>query len=423
MVSKIISGKNIQGALNYNEKKVAEGKAELIQANGFLKDHLNLNFYEKLKMFTNLNERNIRSRTNTIHVSLNFDASERLDTTQLNEIASSYMTKIGFDDQPYLVYRHDDSAHPHVHIVSTLIQQDGKRIPIHYLGKNQSEIARKEIEKEFGLVQATGHSKELKSEINPIPEKAVYGKTLTKSTIVKVVRSITKNYRYTSLAELNAVLRLYNVNATRGSEKSQMFLKKGLQYHLIDAKGNPVGIPIKASAIPGKPTLPYLEKQFKVNEAIRQKFKEPLKRVIDAALTLPVIKTRHDFARTLDGQNIKVIFRTNAEGRTYGLTFVDNARKVVLNGSDLGKGYGATGILERISVNADLVSMATTRSYSTNLPDDINAQSVATSPAEDTNPALPDIIQDLAKAESDDFTSPENALKLRKKRKKKPTGS
>jgi len=54
--------------------------------------------------------------------------------------------KTGFDQQPYLDYRHDDSGHPHIHIVSTSIEKDGNRISFHNLGRNQSEKARKEIE-------------------------------------------------------------------------------------------------------------------------------------------------------------------------------------------------------------------------------------------------------------------------------------
>src|SRR5690606_29039894 len=136
------SGKDIKGALNYNEQKVLQGKATCIQANLFLKEVGQLNFHDKLNRFTELNNRNKRTRTNTLHISLNFAPGEKLGADKLNEIASTYMGKIGFGNQPYLVYEHTDAAHPHVHILTTLIQESGKRIPIHYVGKNQSEVAR-----------------------------------------------------------------------------------------------------------------------------------------------------------------------------------------------------------------------------------------------------------------------------------------
>ncbi len=102
----------------------------------------------------NLNCLNKRATTKTLHVSLNFDPTERLSNDKLIGIASIYMEKIGFEEQPFLVYRHEDSGHPHIHIVSTTIRKDGSRINTHNIGRNQSEKARKEIEKLYGLVKA-----------------------------------------------------------------------------------------------------------------------------------------------------------------------------------------------------------------------------------------------------------------------------
>ncbi|WP_370583478.1 relaxase/mobilization nuclease domain-containing protein [Pedobacter sp. ASV12] len=60
------------------------------------------------------------------HISLNFEASEKIDNTKMQQIAIAYMELIGFGDQPYLVYRHNDIAHQHTHIATTSIQRDGK---------------------------------------------------------------------------------------------------------------------------------------------------------------------------------------------------------------------------------------------------------------------------------------------------------
>jgi uncharacterized protein YijF (DUF1287 family) len=49
------------------------------------------------------------------------------------------MEKIGFGEQPYLIYKHEDAGHPHIHIVSTTIKADGSRINTHNIGRNQSE--------------------------------------------------------------------------------------------------------------------------------------------------------------------------------------------------------------------------------------------------------------------------------------------
>ncbi|TAG31575.1 MAG: hypothetical protein EAZ35_02660 [Sphingobacteriia bacterium] len=51
----------------------------------------------------------------------------------------------------------------------------------------------------------------------------------------------------------------------------------------------------------------------------------------------------------LQQKQIYAVLRQNAEGRLYGITFVDNQNKVVFNGSDLGKGYSAAALQSRLA--------------------------------------------------------------------------
>lgn len=432
----MISGKDIKGALNYNELKVLEGKATLIQVSGFMQDAQKMNFYDKLTRFVDLNNRNTRTKTNTLHISLNFDPSEKLDEGTLNSIASSYMEKIGFGDQPYLVYEHKDAAHQHVHIVSTIIQENGKRIPIHYLGKNESEKARKEIELEFGLVIADTKKKTEPQIIQPIDvEKAIYGKSLTRRSISNIVRMVTRSYKYTSLPELNAVLRQFNVTADRGTERSKMFAKKGLIYSLMDEHGKRIGIPVKASSIYSKPTLAFLERQFKLNEALRQPSREHLKKIIDKIIASPGILNRQQFAAALENTGTTVVFRTNTEGRTYGITFVNHDNRVVFNGSALGKSYSANAILDRLGAKADTVTpfkatlstdklpvtptIPTNKAQAESPSNEKIIQSTNDSNKSATDHGLGTVVENLITADSFDPTSPEAALRLVRKRRKR----
>ena len=207
MVARIISGKSIRGLLNYNENKVKAGEAQLIMASLFGTELDKLNFMDKLNRFQHLTDLNGRVKTNSMHIMLNFDINEKPGNQTLQQIASSYMDKIGFGDQPILVYRHDDAAHAHIHIVTTNIQADGSRINTYNIGKTLSEAARKELEIEFGLVKAS--DKEIKNVtgIRAItPEKVIYGKTPTRRAITNVVTSVMQSYKFTSMAEFNAIL-------------------------------------------------------------------------------------------------------------------------------------------------------------------------------------------------------------------------
>ena len=258
MVARINSSKSILRALNYNEQKVQQGRAECLAAKGFLKEVNQLDFYEKLRHFQSLMELNERVVTNTLHISLNFDLSEKLDRDTLVQIADTYMEKIGFGDQPYLVYEHFDSGHPHLHLVTTNIQRDGSRISLHNLGRIQSEKARKEIEIAFDLVKAESKKKLTLTEAIQT-QRVFYGNRDTKGAISNVLRVVMNQYKYTSLAEFNAVLGLYNVTCDRGSEGSKMYSGGGLVYRVLDEGGHKIGAPIKASAFYIKPTLANLE--------------------------------------------------------------------------------------------------------------------------------------------------------------------
>ncbi len=335
--------------LNYNEYKVREKEAELLLAQNFLKDAAQLSFSDKkryFERFTSLNERTI---TNTLHVSLNFDVAEKLSNDQLTEIAKTYMDKIGFGQQPYLVYRHHDAGHPHIHIISTNIQRDGSRISMHNIGRNQSEKARTQIEVEFGLVKA--QEKKMDDQIKLIPvsaQKVRYGKTSTKRAIGNVLDLVINQYKFSSLPELNAVLNLYNVQADRGAEDSRMFQQKGLTYRVLDEAGNKIGTPIKASTFYLKPTLINLERKFGENETLKQPFAKRIKIAIDFALLKQSSDDIQQLINALGKENIAVVLRQNKEGLIYGITYVDHKTKCVFNGSDIGKTYSAKAILERV---------------------------------------------------------------------------
>lgn len=349
MVAKITTPKSIEAALNYNEKKVQKGDAVCLHGANYLKETKELSFYQKLSGFERLNSLNERATTKTLHVSLNFDPSEKLPENKLLQIASDYMQKIGFGNQPYLVYKHEDAGHPHLHIVSTTIKQDGSRINTHNIGRNQSEKARKEIEQTYGLVKAERQQQLAKPAIKAVDiEKAIYGKSETKRSISNVVGAVFSQYKFTSLPEFNAALKQFNVIADRGKEEGRIYKNRGLVYRILDANGNKVGVPIKASSISCKPILDNLEKKFTDNETAKETLKPFVKNKLDDCISQSP-STMKELMEHLKQKNIYTLLRQNAEGRLYGITFVDNQNKVVFNGSDLGKGYSAAALQSRLA--------------------------------------------------------------------------
>lgn len=350
MVVRITSPHSLQRALNYNEQKCQKGKAVCIHAEGYLLSPKKMNFHDKLERLHDLQLRNERSKkSNTLHISLNFDPSEKLSQEKLIQIAQSYMDKISFGNQPYLVYEHHDAAHPHLHIVTTSIQTDGKRIDTYNMGRNQSEKARKEIELNFKLIQAGDKKQAQLTNTRPFDlQKVQYGKSETIRSITNVLEHVIISYKYTSLAELNAILKQYNVIADRGRENSIVHRKGGLLYCLLDEKGNKTGVPVKASRLYSKPTLAVLEKKFLVNETQRQPDKRKIKASIDWVLAKSPGSLK-EFTDALLKERVQTVLRQNKQGVIYGITFIDYKTKSIFNGSDIGKQYSIAGIEGRIA--------------------------------------------------------------------------
>jgi hypothetical protein len=352
MVAVIHTPNSLRIALNYNEQKVKEKKAVCIAAHNYPKDLNQLNFYNKLNRLVNQAALNQNVKRNAVHISLNFDPSEKFGHQALEKIANSYMQKIGFGNQPYLVYEHKDAGHPHIHILTTNIQANGKRIELHNIGRDQSEKARKKIEVEFNLVSANRKQKHA-YDVKPVNARKVqYGKSETKRSITNVLDAVINTYKYTSLAELNAVLKLYNVVADRGAEDSRTFQKNGLVYRILDENGTKVGVPIKASLFYSKPTLANLEKKFEQNESARLEHKKRIKVLIDWHFMKQPRTTLDNIITALAKEGIHTVLRQNQSGLIYGITFIDHQTKCVFNGSDLGKQYSATSLQERCANGA-----------------------------------------------------------------------
>ena len=420
MVVKITSPHSIKRVLNYNEKKVEKGQAECIHAVNYLLTPGQMNFYDKLNRFENLIALNDRSKkSNTLHISLNFDPTEKLSKERLIEISETYMQKIGFGMQPYLVYQHNDAAHPHFHIVTTNIQHDGKRIDTYNIGRNQSENARKEIEQDYRLVKAEGKTRLQTQEIIPIDVQRVqYGKSETKRAITNILDHVVNSYKYTSLAELNAILRQYNMVADRGRQDGRIYKTNGLLYKLLDKNGNKIGVPIKASLIHSNPILSNLEKKFAANETKREPDKQRLKTAIIWTLAKSP-QTLQQFISLLKKEKVQTVLRQNAQGLTYGITFIDYRSRSVFNGSSLGKEFSIAALQKSVAASSSSTSLTKqTRSIS---PPNEKEPGLTKHKDYDNHSSRQDSITQLTQAEQNFNRVPFELLKKRKKKRK--TGS
>lgn len=426
MVAVINTGHSIRNIFFYNEQKVEEGVADCIMAGNYPLELDQMNQHHRLNRLVRQAELNENVKRNSVHISLNFSPIEQFSKEQLHEMATEYMERIGFGDQPYLVYQHNDSGHPHIHIVSIKVRSDGSRIDTQNIGRNKSETARKEMEIKYGLVKA----EDMKQEFSIKPantQKVYYGRTDSRRAIANVLTQVLDSYKYTSLPELNAILKQYNIIADRGSEESMMYKKNGLHYRILDAQGNKIGTPIKASSFYNKPTLSNLKERFAKNVPAKKGLVGRVRNTIDLALLRNGSGSLQELENALKGNGIDLMFRQNTEGRIYGITYIDHKNKAAFNGSDLGKAYSAKAILDRFAVPEDrqnILPIAGNR-VEADKPEHKNAAQDLPLPGsiEDTvSPSSESLLDILLQAEQVSGYVPYE-LSGKKKRKKKRKGS
>jgi len=349
------------------------------------------------------------------------DKINRTYNAKLNTVAEEYLQAIGFGNQPYLVYRHYDAGHPHIHIVTVKVDHNGNRIETQD-NYRTSKAACEAIDIRHGLTSPEGNTSGLFLPEAVNVQKALYGKFQTKRAIGNILESTLSTYKFTSLHELNALLNLYNVHAETGEAGSRLAKYKGLQYRLLDGLGQPVGTPIKASAFYNRPVLKELEKKFLRNRPERNKHKTSLKNAIDLALKSRPVFSVDDLQKVLKRQAIQVVQRRNKDGILYGITFVDHNRKCVFNGRSLGENYGAKAIQARLKKGYSLIenpSKNSSASLKPNLSNPISPDLQAGQPSFPATQNQDEGILDILTRTEDTYDPVPYPLRPKKKKKKK----
>ncbi|GHV10261.1 mobilization protein [Bacteroidia bacterium] len=339
MIAKISSSNNLYGALSYNQNKVEDDHAKVIFTNKMIepKDG-NFDISTCLQSFENYLLANKRTEKPVIHLSINPDPKDKLSDEQLSEIAQTYMQKMGYGEQPFIVYLHEDIERRHIHIVSLRVDENGKKIDGNFERRRSMDVCR-DLEQQYRLIPADQKQKSQSSLLSLKPVNHKNGDI--KHQIANVIRPIAKDYHFQSLKEYRALLTLYNIGVEEVKGEIGGKEYKGLIYSALNKKGEKTGNPFKSSLFGKSVGIEALEKRMEQSaETIKNKrLKERSKKVISAVMLTS--KRRADFEGALAKQGISVIFRENEQGRIYGATFIDHEQKCVFNGSRLGKEFSA----------------------------------------------------------------------------------
>ena len=168
MIAKIMKGSGFKGVINYilDPKK----GTELIDSSGVRTDSIN----HIVQSFIDQTELNPRVGKVVGHISLSFSVqnSSKLSNEWMAQIACEYMEKMGIKDTQYIIGRHFDKEHPHVHIAFNRIDNNGKAISDRN-DRFRSEKICKELTAKYGLYFADGKEKVKEHRLKE-PDKTKY---------------------------------------------------------------------------------------------------------------------------------------------------------------------------------------------------------------------------------------------------------
>ena len=145
MTANMIKGKGFKGALRYNLEKVEKGVAEVL-------DHSFVEVSEKtiMKEIQMIRSHRPNLKKFFYHTSINFPPNENLSNQTMLQIGQDYLKESDFTQHHYIMFRHYDAGHPHLHILVSRIGYDGKVL------SDSNDFARcekilRQLEKKYNL--------------------------------------------------------------------------------------------------------------------------------------------------------------------------------------------------------------------------------------------------------------------------------
>ena len=138
---------------NYHQKKIDEGVAVVLVSTTGVNSPKD--FLSEMRQ-TVESDRRMRSKNRYKDFSLNLPHGELVDENLYKDLASDYLNRMGYGNCPYIVIRHDDKEHSHIHIMASVIDFDGRRVS-DTLEKERSMKISRDMEKEYNLEQTQYH--------------------------------------------------------------------------------------------------------------------------------------------------------------------------------------------------------------------------------------------------------------------------
>lgn len=302
--------------VNYNDKKINEGKGELMKMKNFpsfiKEDSDKQQVRDYLKAISNVNKKVIKPQFHAM-ISTKFQEHSK---EELTKIAADFMEEMGYGKQPFIIVHHNDTENSHVHIVTTRVDKGtGKKINDSYEKLKAQQALSDTLEKLYGI----------KSE-------------------EKLNRLL--NYKISSIHQLETLLDRngYKLGKNTNDEKFLTILKNGViqqtlsRNELLFDNKNDQSRTKQLRAMLWKYKNVYSNKVFKVEDFRKQEGMLPEEKQKEKNKLIPNIEFESELQKKLrDVFGIDIVFHHKNDYQPFGYTLIDHKTGSVYKGSEIMK--------------------------------------------------------------------------------------
>lgn len=153
-----ISNVSVGKVVDYHFSKIDEGVAKIIDSN-LIGDDSSMEVKKELREALMFHSKGGQLSNPFIHTSINLYPGEHLTDKQFNRVVDEYLKANDLNDNKYIVFKHDDKEHSHIHIVTTKVKNDGSLSVDNYDYRKTEEVLRK-MEIRYGLESPDDHKRE-----------------------------------------------------------------------------------------------------------------------------------------------------------------------------------------------------------------------------------------------------------------------
>ncbi len=145
MIIKQIKGENFTPLCIYQFQKIDKKEAKIIDSNMLGDSALSLS-----REFNISTDQRPNLKKIVYHASLSIHPEEKLTNNQFRKIGKEFLQKMGFGNNQFLMVRHYDAEHPHIHIISSRVKLNGEVVSDKWDYRRAEKLAR-EFEKKYNL--------------------------------------------------------------------------------------------------------------------------------------------------------------------------------------------------------------------------------------------------------------------------------